>query len=365
MTDEFFMNRALTIAERGVGYVSPNPKVGAVIVRENEIISEGWHQFYGGPHAEVNAISNANIDCFDDCTIYVTLEPCSHHGKTPPCADLIVQKKFKKVVIAAKDPNPLVSGKGIQKIKNTGIQVVEGVLEKEALWANRIFFKHIQYDKPYIMLKIAQTVDGCISLNNGDSKWITCEESRKITHILRHEFDAVLVGKNTVLKDNPLLTVRNVEGRNPRRVVCDTNLSLPLDVSLYKMDDKHNTIICCNEESAKSRKARNLILSGVNILPVGTDNTGKINLNQMTDLLYRNFGVYSIMVEGGTGIFSSFVKEQIVDEMQIFIAPKILGKCRTAFEDIFVSKVSNAVKFKLKSVNQTGDDIHSIFVSDS
>jgi diaminohydroxyphosphoribosylaminopyrimidine deaminase/5-amino-6-(5-phosphoribosylamino)uracil reductase len=356
------MTHAINLADNGAGFVSPNPKVGAIIVKNNKIISEGWHIKYGSPHAEVNAIEAAGIDDFSDCILYVNLEPCSHYGKTPPCADLIISKNFKKVVVGMQDPNPLVSGNGIQKLKNAGIEVVTDVCKEESLWLNRKFVKFMKYNFPYIMLKVAQSLDGCIALSNGESKWITSEESLIKTHKLRSEYDAVLVGKSTVLKDNPLLTVRSVAGRNPLRVVCDTNLTLPHDLSLFKLDDNSKTVICCSETAAQSRKARNLSLSGINILPVETNIDNKLNLKEVVIALRDNFEITSIMAEGGSGIFSSFMKSGLVDELQLFTAPKIMGSCKNSFEEIFFKNMNQVYEFKIMSLKESGKDIHTILV---
>jgi diaminohydroxyphosphoribosylaminopyrimidine deaminase/5-amino-6-(5-phosphoribosylamino)uracil reductase len=357
------MMRAIELADKGSGYVSPNPKVGAVIVKNSKIISEGWHSKYGAIHAEVDAITKSGIDNFEGCTIYVNLEPCSHYGKTPPCADLIIEKKFSQVVIGSRDPNPLVAGKGIEKLRNTGIEVITDVCKEECDWLNRIFFKHITLQKPYIMMKIAQSLDGCIALKNGESKWISSEESRNKSHKLRSEFDAVLVGKNTITKDNSLLNVRSVEGRNPYRVICDTNLSLALDLKILKLEDKSRTIICCSEMESKSRKARNLSLSGVNIVPVETNESGQLDLNNLISALHDNFDITSIMVEGGAGIYTSFLKYGLIDEMQVFIAPKIVGTGRSAFDVLMLNKMSQAYQFKLKYITESGGDIHSIYLN--
>ncbi|MBX3043372.1 MAG: bifunctional diaminohydroxyphosphoribosylaminopyrimidine deaminase/5-amino-6-(5-phosphoribosylamino)uracil reductase RibD [Candidatus Kapabacteria bacterium] len=361
MEHEKYILRAIELAENGSGFVSPNPKVGAVIVRNDKIIAEGWHTKFGMPHAEVEAIKNAGDIDFSDCTIYVNLEPCAHFGKTPPCTDLIIEKKFSKVVVGCTDPNPIVAGKGIEKLRAAGIEVITNICMKESEWCNRVFIKNITTQKPYIILKIGQTLDGCIALKNGQSKWITSEESRLRTHKLRSGLDAVLVGKNTVIKDNPLLTVRSVSGRNPMRVICDSNLSLPLDLSVFKLEDNAMTIICCSEEASKSRKARNLGLSGIKILTVKTGEDGRLELSNAVESLKKSFGISSILVEGGSILFSSFIKQHLADELQIFIAPKIFGNCKNSFEFIDLKSISDAYEFELISFDQSGGDIHAIY----
>lgn len=356
------MRRALKLAENGTGYVSPNPKVGSVIVKDNQIISEGWHKKYGSAHAEVEAINNAKIDNFEDCTIYVNLEPCSHYGKTPPCAELIVNKKFKRVVIGSLDPNPLVSGKGIEIIKNAGIEVITDVLKEECYWINRIFFKHIIKKKPYIMLKIAQTIDASIALKNGESKWITCEKSRIETHKLRSEFDAILVGKNTVLNDDPTLNVRLIKGRDPYRIICDTNLAIPLEANIFKLENQSKTIICTSKKSCNSTKAQKIKSLGANILKISKNTDSHINLEELVNNLYEKYNITSIMVEGGAGIYSSFLKSNLVDELQIFTAPKIFGNARNPFEMLSLDNINDSYKFELKKVGIIDSDIYSIFL---
>lgn len=229
-----FMRRALELAEWGRGYVSPNPLVGCVIVHEDRIIGEGWHREYGGPHAEVNAVNSVeNQALLSESTVYVTLEPCAHWGKTPPCANLLVEKKVKKVVIAATDSNPLVGGRGIEILKNAGIEVETGILEKDARWQNRRFFTQIEKQRPYVILKWAQTQDGFVAKENFDSKWISNSHSRQLVHKWRAEEDAILVGKNTAAYDNPRLDVRDWVGKNPIRVVLDSKLELSSELNLF------------------------------------------------------------------------------------------------------------------------------------
>ncbi|MDT3740009.1 MAG: bifunctional diaminohydroxyphosphoribosylaminopyrimidine deaminase/5-amino-6-(5-phosphoribosylamino)uracil reductase RibD [Candidatus Kapabacteria bacterium] len=357
-----YMIRAIELAEKGAGNVSPNPKVGAVIVKNGTVITEGWHSKFGGDHAEVDAIRKAGIDDFADCTLYVNLEPCSHYGKTPPCADLIISKNFSCVIVGSTDPNPLVSGKGITKLRDAGIEVLTDVCKDESEWCNRIFFKHITTGNPYIMLKIAQSLDGCIALQNGESKWITSDESRRLTHKLRNDFDAVLIGRTTALKDNPQLTVRSVEGVNPIRVVCDTHLSLPADLELFKTDSNTKTVVCCNAEAAQSEKAQNLINSGINVLPVNVGKDGRLLMPEVVKSLSENLQISSLMVEGGGGIYSSFLKSGLVDELQVFIAPKIFGKCRNPFDSINLTNINSAYQFKLRTTEMSGGDIHAVYV---
>lgn len=326
--DELYMRRAIELAEWGRGKVSPNPMVGCVIVHENKIIGEGYHQVYGGPHAEPNAINSvANQDLLSESTVYVSLEPCAHWGKTPPCTNLLVEKKVKKVVIGAIDSNPLVGGKGVQILKQAGIEVVTGVLEKNVREQNKRFFTFIEKKRPYVILKWAQTRDGFVARENFDSKWISNAYSRQLVHKWRSEEDAILVGTSTAKHDNPQLNVRDWEGKDPVRIVLDRNLIL--DRSLHLFDNAQPTI-CYNQ--VKSEKFENLDLvqlkSGFGVKEV------------LEDLYQRK--IQSLIVEGGAQVLKSFIENELWDEARVFTgqvqfgngisAPLIKGKLVGEFE---------------------------------
>jgi diaminohydroxyphosphoribosylaminopyrimidine deaminase/5-amino-6-(5-phosphoribosylamino)uracil reductase len=332
--------------------------VGAVVVKNGEIIGEGWHTKFGNPHAEVEAIRNAGETSFKNTILYVNLEPCVHFGKTPPCADLIIEKGFSKVVIGMVDPNPLVSGKGVDKLRSVGIEVVTGILEDECRWLNRFFIKHIVKKQPYVMLKVAQSLDGCIATAGGQSQWITGEDSRRHTHQLRSEYDAVIVGRLTAELDKPRLDVRLVEGRNPKRIILDTQLILEIKSNDLPHDLLINTIIVCNEDMALSDKSKKLQELGVNILSNPLDKDNKIDLSVMLFDLYKKYNIGSIMVEGGAKIFSSFATAGLVDEMKLFIAPMLLGSGKHSFGDFRVDQIANAMKFKFRSIEWSGEDIY-------
>ncbi len=303
--DQLFMRRALELAEGGRGYVSPNPMVGCVIVHQGQIIGEGYHQRYGEAHAEVNAVHSVKKqDLLTESTAYVTLEPCAHWGKTPPCANLLVEKGIQKVVIAATDSNPLVGGKGIEILKNAGIEVVTGVLESEARWQNRRFFTQIEQQRPYIILKWAQTQDGFVAKTDFSSKWISGTQSRQLVHKWRAEEDAILVGKNTALHDNPSLTVRDWVGKNPLRIVLDSNLELPDGLNLF---DKTTPTICYN--SKKSESLPNLEYIRLN--------PGFSIGELLSDLNRRK--IQSLIVEGGSAVLSQFIESGLWDEARVFI----------------------------------------------
>lgn len=360
MTDQDYMKRAVKLARNGLGLTSPNPMVGALIIKGEKIIGEGWHHKFGDNHAEVEAIENAGLESFEGCTLYVTLEPCNHYGKTPPCTDLIIKKKFAKVVIGMLDPNPIAGG-GKQKLIDAGIEVVSGIGLEECRYLNRAFIKNVTSRLPFIMLKIAMTLDGCVATGNFQSKYITCEESLTRAHKLRAEFDAILIGKNTALYDNPRLTVRKVNGRDPLKVVCDTNLLLPLDLNLFKNENRANTIVCCSTNAATSRKAEILKLAGVRILPIEISDELTLDVSQLIKGLYAKFNIGSIMVEGGAGIFSSFMQSGIVDEIQAFMAPKIIGNGIHAFSSFKIENLNMAPQFDLKEISKSGVDIHAVY----
>lgn len=307
-----YMNRALELAGNGLGSVRPNPLVGAVIVHDHRIIGEGWHQIYGGPHAEVNAIRNVeNKSLLPDSTVYVNLEPCTHYGKTPPCADLLIQYAVKKVVIANVDSNPLVGGKGIEKLKKAGIEVEIGICEAEGRFLNRRFFTFMEKKRPYIILKWAQTADNFLGRLNFDSKWISNELSRKIVHKWRAEEAAIMVGPNTARYDNPVLNVREWSGDNPLRIVIDRHMRL--DPSLHLFDGSIPTL-CYNLEMESVKEN----LCHVRLSP---DNF----FQEMIQDLYER-KVQSVMVEGGAMLLNYFISNKMWDEARIFYSDVTFGE---------------------------------------
>lgn len=321
--DELYMKRALTLALNGVGKTSPNPLVGAVVVKNGKIIGEGYHEYYGGPHAEVNAIKNATENV-EGATIYVTLEPCSHYGKTPPCAELIVKEKLSKVVISIVDPNPKVAGKGIKILQENNIKVVTGVLESEARKINEIFLKYIQEKKPFCILKSAMTMDGKIATCTGESKWITNEKSRYYVHELRNMVSGILVGVNTVIKDNPSLTTRlNNEGNDSIRIIVDSSLRIPLNSKILNINSSKRTIIATTEKADKSKLKALSNMKNIQII-ITPAKESKVDLIYLFDWL-GNEGIDSVLVEGGSELNFSVLNEGLVDKVITFIAPKILG----------------------------------------
>ncbi len=306
--DELFMQRALQLAGYGKSMVSPNPMVGCVIVYDGKIIGEGWHQKAGEPHAEVLAIRSVKDEgLLKLATAYVTLEPCAHYGKTPPCAELLVEKQLKKVVIGALDPNPLVAGKGIEILKNAGIEVETAVLEKECIEINKTFFTFMQKKRPYIILKWAQTSDGFIARKDFDSKWISNPLSRQLVHKWRTEIDAILVGKNTVQYDDPQLTARDWAGKNPVRIVIDYNLVLNEDLKIF--DGEQKTILFHSQDKKVERQ-------GVESVKLNQDKF----LEDMMNYLHQE-KIHSVLVEGGAQTVQSFIDAGFWDEARIFTAP--------------------------------------------
>lgn len=361
MTDEQIMREAIKLALKGHERVAPNPNVGAIIIKDGEIIGKGRHEEFGGPHAEVNAINDAGDADLEGATMYVTLEPCSHQGKTPPCAPLLVEKKFAKVVIGMIDPNPEVSGRGINILEESGIEVKTGVLETECKWSNRFFIKHITTGLPYIIGKIAQSMDGCIATSTGNSQWISGEESRRRAHILRAEVGAVLIGKNTAKHDDPRLTVRHAKGTDPQRIVFDTGLSLPFTLGMFNDPYRKKTFICYNPDKATKTKASNLKLAGLNLIPFQYDDD-KLNLSESLKHIAEHLHINSIMVEGGAGIFSSFAEANLFDELHFFVAPKIIGNGLSSFSSFKTRKMESAINFKILNISQSGDDVHIVGV---
>jgi diaminohydroxyphosphoribosylaminopyrimidine deaminase / 5-amino-6-(5-phosphoribosylamino)uracil reductase len=306
------MRRALELATLGIGHVSPNPMVGCAIVHDKRIIGEGWHKKYGGPHAEVNAVHDVREKhLLKESTAYVTLEPCAHFGKTPPCADMLVHEGVKRVVICNVDTNPLVGGKGIEKLRAAGIEITTGVMEEKGRQLNRRFFTFIEKQRPYIVLKWAETADGLIARENFDSKWISNEYSRMLVHRWRGEEDAVLVGYNTTLHDNPKLNVRDWTGRNPVRIVLDRDGKLPPGLNVF---DGTQPTICYT--STKSIDQENLVFVHVNRETFIQD--------VLSDLFLRK--IQSVIVEGGSQILHEFISKELWDEARVFRSKTFFGK---------------------------------------
>ncbi|MBS1913930.1 MAG: bifunctional diaminohydroxyphosphoribosylaminopyrimidine deaminase/5-amino-6-(5-phosphoribosylamino)uracil reductase RibD [Bacteroidetes bacterium] len=351
------MRRALDLARRGAGSVSPNPMVGAVIVdAERRFVSEGWHQQYGGPHAEANALAAATGRDLAGCTMYVTLEPCSHHGKTPPCAEAVAASGISRVVVAMRDPNPLVSGRGNRRLREAGVEVVVGTLERESRLLNEAYIHFISTGTPFVTIKMAQTLDGYTALPTGESRWITTEASRRRVHELRAGHDAVMVGTRTAMLDNPSLTLRyGVTGRNPRRVTLDRQLALPTDLRIFSDDHRDHTILFTADALASTGRAQELRDAGVKVFGIPMTAKG-LQLPELLRVLGEQ-GIASLLVEGGAELAGALIKEGLTQKLILFIAPKLFGRGWPAFTGIEVTSLDQAYTMRIHDVERIADDL--------
>ena len=368
------MQRAIALAKKGAGFVNPNPMVGCVVVKDNEIIAEGYHEYYGGLHAERNALTHTTADC-KGATLYVTLEPCCHHGKTPPCTDIIIEKGIKKVVVGLLDPNPLVSGKGISILQNAGIEVVTGVEVDKIKELNKVFLKYIKTKRPYVILKTAMTLDGKIASHTGDSKWITNEKSRQLVHKLRSEMMGIVAGIGTVKADNPMLNCR-LEGqqttdnrqqsvRQPIRIIVDTKASISLDSNIVKTANEYRTILAVGDcmaskqPTAKSQKPTADILKSFNVeILQCEEKDGHVDVNDLMIKLGQ-MGIDSLLLEGGSCLNAAFLEAGCVDEVNAFIAPKIIGgeHSKSPIGGKGIELMRDAITFDKVEIEQIENDI--------
>lgn len=353
MSDEIFMREAIRIAKNALGRTSPNPLVGSVIVKDEKIIAEGWHRQAGTPHAEIHALNMAG-DLASGATLYVNLEPCSHFGRTPPCAQKIVESGIKKVVAAMKDPNPKVAGRGFEALKSAGIEVEVGICEGEARKLNEVFIKWITKKLPFVTMKFASSLDGKIATSTGESQWISCFESRKFVHKLRDVNDAILAGVGTVLADNPSLTTRLIEGKNPIRVIVDSNARIPLNSKV--LTDKSARAIIATTKNVPSDKISALKALGAEIITAGDGE--RVDLRTLMKKL-AEMEITSVLVEGGGQINFSMLKAGLVDKIYGFIAPKIIGgsKSLTAVEGEGFLNLSDTIALNNFTSERLGEDI--------
>lgn len=352
--DKFFMERALRLAEKGVGSTSPNPMVGAVLVKDGEIIGEGFHKKAGEPHAEVLALKQAG-ERARGAELFVTLEPCSHYGRTPPCVQAIIKAGVTGVVAAMEDPNPLVSGRGIKMLEEAGIQVRVGVMEERARKLNEVFIKYITTKKPFVVGKIAQSLDGKIALSSGISRWITGEPARIRAHELRSRYDAVMVGIGTVLADDPLLTCR-LPGRekDPVKIVVDSTLKIPVNARLFQDSGK---VIIAATQKADRQKMRVLKELGADIIETESNGGDMVNLPQLFEIL-GTMGITGVLVEGGSRLLASLSKEELLDKLIIFVAPRLIGaEGLSSVGNLFVDELKKTLRFRIDSLEQVGEDI--------
>lgn len=350
--DKKYMKRAIELAKKGIGFVNPNPLVGAVIVKNGTIIGEGFHAAYGEPHAERNALSSCT-ESPSGADMYVTLEPCSHHGKQPPCCEAVAEAGIKNVYIGSYDPNPLVSGKGTKYLRNCGISVTEGVLRDECDELNDIFFHYITKGRPYVIMKAAMSIDGKTASYTGDSKWITNELSREHTHITRKRVAAIMVGINTVLADDPMLNCRTDIPSDPIRIICDSKLRIPLNSKIIQTAKDIPVIIATtSDDAAKIRRLEEL---GAEIIVTDGERVELARL--MAELGKRK--IDSVLAEGGAELHASLLEADLVDLLQVYIAPKIIGgaDAKSVVGGRGVSLVRDAYMFKAPKIQTFGDDI--------
>ena len=371
--NEQYMRRAIELARKGAGFVSPNPMVGAVIVKDGRIIGEGYHERCGQLHAERNAFAALTEDA-EGATIYVTLEPCCHYGKTPPCTEAIIENKIAKVVIGSRDPNPLVSGKGAKILREAGIEVVEDFMRKECDEINPIFFHYITKRIPFVSMKYAMTMDGKIATKTGASKWITGEESREDVQRLRHEHRCIMVGIGTVLADDPMLNCRMEGGRNPIRIIADSHLQIPEDSNLVKTASDIETIVVTTYSKDKGisddeygkiiEKINRLEKAGILILTVA-EKDGHICLSDMMSKLGEK-QIDSILLEGGGTLNDSMLRDGFVNRAYVYIAPKVFGgtDAKTPVEGVGVCEPSEATYFNMVDSKQFGADLRITYIKE-
>ena len=367
MPEEKYMRRAIELAKKGSGHVNPNPLVGAVIVRDGEIIGEGYHECYGQLHAERNSIANAKKrgNSLEGSTIYVTLEPCCHYGKTPPCTEAIIEEKIAKVVVGSDDPNPLVSGKGFQMLREKGIEVIPHFLKEECDAINHVFFHYIRTGTPYVAMKYAMTMDGKIACYTGDSKWVTGEKSRAHVQTLRNHYKGIMAGIGTVLADDPMLNCRIEGGRDPIRIIADSHLRIPMDSQLVRTAGQQPLIVACLPD-ADEEKAAQLQEKGVEVLRIPGVTTADITEEQKEvislPVLMKELGarkIDGILLEGGGQLNESALQAGIVDRIYCYIAPKIFGgaQAKTPVEGQGLTRAADAWQFNRIGMQEFGQDI--------
>ncbi len=351
-----FMRRAIELSLLGNGFVHPNPLVGAVIVKNGKVIGEGYHQKFGEAHAEVNAINNTT-EPIEGATMYVTLEPCNHYGKTPPCTDRIIHEKISRVVIGIPDPNNQVSGGGIEKLLSAGIEVGTGILQKQVQKVNEVFIKYVQTGMPFCAMKTAMTMDGKISTYTGDSKWISNELSRKYVHELRHNYSGIMVGVNTVITDNPSLDDRSdyKTKSHPAKIVVDSNGRTPLNAKLFKSNTAKTIIAVTEKAGADFKKAVSNKGAEIVLCPSKGD---KVDIRFLMKHL-GNSGIDSIFLEGGSTLNFSAINEGLVDKVYSFISPKLLGgeKAHTPIGGTGYKKINDAIVLKIADIKRFDEDI--------
>lgn len=366
---EKYMRLAIEEAKKGEGFVNPNPLVGAVIVKDGKILGTGYHKKYGENHAEINAILDAKKknNNIENATIYINLEPCSHYGKTPPCADAIIKNKFKRAVIGCLDSNIKVAGNGIKKLREAKIEVVENVLEEDCKKLNEVFFHYINTKKPFMVMKYAMTMDGKIASVSGKSKWITSEKSREHAHLFRKKYSAIMVGINTVIEDNPTLNCRIKDNpKNPIRIILDSDLKIDLKSNICKTSKDIKTYIASVKPTAKSNKnmekKKELEYLGIEIIetsPKDLSKDYKVNLQELIKILGEEKNIDSVLIEGGATLHAALLKEKLIDKALIYIAPKIFGglNAKTPIAGEGIEEPDNAIKLIGGKLKNIGEDL--------
>lgn len=366
---EKYMRLAIEEAKKGEGFVNPNPLVGAVIVKDGKILGTGYHKKYGENHAEINAILDAKKknNNIENATIYINLEPCSHYGKTPPCADAIIKNKFKRAVIGCLDSNIKVAGNGIKKLREAKIEVVENILEEDCKKLNEVFFHYINTKKPFMVMKYAMTMDGKIASVSGKSKWITSEKSREHAHLFRKKYSAIMVGINTVIEDNPTLNCRIKDNpRNPIRIILDSDLKINLKSNICKTSKDIKTYIASVKPTVKSNKntekKKELEYLGIEIIetsPKDLSKDYKVNLQELIKILGEEKNIDSVLIEGGATLHAALLKEKLIDKALIYIAPKIFGglNAKTPIAGEGIEEPDNAIKLIGGELKNIGEDL--------
>jgi diaminohydroxyphosphoribosylaminopyrimidine deaminase/5-amino-6-(5-phosphoribosylamino)uracil reductase len=358
--DRKYMMKALKLAQRGIGSVEPNPAVGAVLVKANQVVGKGWHKKFGAPHAEINALQDCETLGVDPrgATMYVTLEPCCHQAKTGPCTEAIIAAGVVKVVVAAIDPSEHANGKGIEQLRNAGIEVRTGVCEAEARLLNAPFFKFVATGRTWVILKWAQSIDGKVTYadKTRDRQWISGEQSRKDVHKLRRQVQAILVGINTVIEDNPQLTPRPSKGKKPARIVLDRNLRIPLSCRLLATAKKVPVLILTSQQALRENPkiVDKITKKGAEVLPYPQE--GRSDLNFLLEELAKR-DVAQLLVEGGPTVITSFLKEELGDRIVVYITPKILGGSGSVPITEAMAQLTEAVDLQHVEIERFGDDI--------
>jgi len=350
-TDIKFIRQALRLALKGRGYVSPNPRVGAVIVdKDNKVVAKGFHAFYGQPHAEAAAIADCRSGDLQGSTLYVNLEPCCHQGKTPPCTKAIIKTGIRRVVIAISDPNPKVNKCGITELKNAGIEVSMGTLADEARYLNRGYLSIRERGRAWCSAKVALSVDGKMANPEGQSKWITGPEARKLAHALRADHDGVMIGGGTLRNDNPELTVRDAKGPNPIRIILAPHYGIPHDSKISNTANESRIILVTSNDFNGD------VVDRIEILRMQTNSDGLINPKELLQRL-PEFGVQSLLIEGGSEVLSSFMQAGVIDEITVGYAPSIIGKGISPFEKFKPVSWENRPRFTASKVKRFGEDV--------